>query len=102
MIAAKQKYQQKLKTDQLNRDAVVVGSAGTGSKPPAETPTTIKVSDNVVSNKGMDYAQEFKNKVAQNPELVDLSQQVNSTDKQIKDLEADKALTIKKISAAHP
>jgi len=48
------------------------------------------------------YAQQFQQSVAQDPEIVNLSQQVNDTDRQIKDLEAEKTKTIKDIEANHP
>jgi len=97
MLAAKAKYQQKITSDQINRDAWVSG--GYALK---ETGTTQNVSDSLVNSKGIDYAKEFQKDVANNPDIVNLSQQVNATDKQINDLEADKALTIKKIAADHP
>ena len=96
MAQAKVQYQNKIKADNINRDTSVV--SGT-SKPVSSTQD---ISDKFVSSNGMDYAKQFQTQVAGNPELVDLKDKVNSTDKQIKDLETDKNNTLKKIAADHP
>lgn len=100
IIEAKQRYQAKVNSDRINRDTYV--ASGDGSKPVPEPSPTVTTSNNVVNTKGLDYALEFQKDIVNNPEITKLAQTVRDTDKQIADLEADKAKTLKRIQADHP
>lgn len=97
MLEAKAKYEKKKVTDKINRGSAILSSAATG-KALSETPDHSTVlGEDIVARKGIDYAQAYKDEVANNPELTKLNEELSATSLQIKELERQKAETMKGI-----
>lgn len=97
MIEAKARYASQLKADSINQDSNIKWGA-----PVVKADTTQTVSDKLVSQKGIDYATQFKNDVANNPEIVELAWKVTAIDNEIADMETEKKNVMKKLVKDHP
>lgn len=97
MIEAKAKYQQKIKTDLINKNVDIQAWEYKEPVNPVQV-----ASDNLVKTKWMDYAMEFKNDILENPEINNLVTDLNDTNAQIKELEYAKRQTLDQIIKDHP
>lgn len=97
MKEAKIKYDKKKKVDAINNGMNVVN----GSKTPT-TPTGDEISSDIVSTKGIDYAEQFKKDIVNNPDLLKQNEELNAVNLEIKTLEDQKKATFDEFIAAHP
>lgn len=97
MLEAKAKYEKKKLTDNINRGSAILSSAASGKETAEGKSHSEVLGDDIVARKGIDYAQSYKDEVANNPELAKLNEELSATSLQIKELERQKADTMKGI-----
>lgn len=95
MQEAKKKYETKRNIDTINRNAEINHSSSTGTSLTPATSPTQTISNDIISTKGISYAEAFKKAVSENPELVKQSTELTAVSNRILELEDQKAEIMK-------
>lgn len=101
MIDARKKYDAKIATDNINRNATLM-SDGLKKKVTETAAPLSKASESFVAKNGMDYASEFKKDVVENPEIRALVKETVANKSQIDTLENEKRRKVQEIIDKNP
>lgn len=102
MLEAKKKLETKQRIDKINEEWARQNADSTGTTYAEKPDTTQVISDNIVSKKGFDYAQRYKEKVSQDPETRELAEQIKTDTLRKKEIERIRSDIFKNIIKEHP
>lgn len=102
MLLAKKKLETKRQIDKINESWARQNADKTWTQIIDKPDATQSISDNIISKKGFDYAQRYKEKVSQDPETRELAEKIKADSLRKKEIERIRSDIFKNIVKNNP